>query len=435
MTTSSRARLIGLVAGAALAAFACGGTTGGGGGTGNKGTFKVGVDLPESGAAASSGLPTLHGVELAVKQANDNGGIEGFKVEVDNHDDAVSGSYNEAKGVQNVQAMLADTAVLGMVGPFNSAVAKAEIPVAAAQHFTMISPSNTNPCLTKDLDTCKDYHPQDLRKGNPNNYFRVVTTDDNQGPAMADYAYKDLGIKKIAVLSDSTVFGKGIADAFQQEFKKLGGDYQRKDYDPASTTDFRSFLNGFKDFGAAGLYVGGTDDKKACVARSQMKGIGFDVPYFGGDGIETSQCLDDSGDNNINVNSTSAGADATQTPSAKDAVAAFKKQFPGPNDFGGYSIQAYDAANALMQAVGRAAKNNGGNMPSREQVRAEMAKTKGFKGAIGTYDFDANGDTNLKIVSVYSSKQVPDPAQSTGVCSSKNKNVCYVFAKQVNFGG
>src|SRR5262245_45344212 len=102
MTISSRARLLGLVAGAALAAFACGGTTGGGG-TATKGTFKVGVDLPESGAAASSGLPTLHGVELAVKQANDNGGIEGFKVEVDNHDDAVSGSYNEAKGVQNVQ--------------------------------------------------------------------------------------------------------------------------------------------------------------------------------------------------------------------------------------------------------------------------------------------------------------------------------------------
>jgi len=310
-----------------------------------------------------------------------------------------------------------------MVGPFNSAVAKAEIPVASAQHFTMISPSNTNPCLTKDLPTC-DYHPADLRKGNANNYFRVVTTDDNQGPAMADYAYKDLGIKKIAVLSDSTVFGKGIADSFQVQFKKDGGDYQRKDYDPASATDFRSFLNGFKDFGATGLYVGGTDDKKACVPRSQMKAIGFDVPYFGGDGIET----------NLNVNSTSAGADATQTPTAKDAVAAFKKQFPGPNDFGGYSIQAYDAANALAQAVGRAIKNNNGNMPTRDQVRAEMAKTKGFKGAIGTYDFDANGDTNLKFVSVYTSKQVADPAQSTGVCSSKAKNVCYVFSKQFNFG-
>jgi branched-chain amino acid transport system substrate-binding protein len=428
---------VAVAAGAAFAVFACGGASGGGtSGTTTKGTFKIGVDLPESGAAASSGLPTLHGVELAVKQANDAGGVQGFKVAVDNHDDAVSGSYNEQKGVQNVQQMIGDSSVLGMVGPFNSAVAKAEIPVAAAAHFTIVSPSNTNPCLTKDIPSCAGaYHPQDLRNGNPNNYFRVVTTDDYQGPAMADYAYQVAGIKKIAVLSDSTVFGTGIASAFQVQFQKDGGTFLRKDYDPASVTDFRSFLTAFKDFGATGLYVGGTDDKKACVARSQMQAIGFDVPYFGGDGIETSQCIDDAGANNQNINSTSAGADATKTPSAKAAVDAFKKQFPGPNDFGGYSIQAYDAANVILQAVGRAIKNNNGNLPTREGVRSETAKTKGFKGAIGTYNFDANGDTDLKIVSIYTSKQVPDPAQTTTVCSTKDKNVCYVWTKQISFGG
>jgi len=209
----------------------------------------------------------------------------------------------------------------------------------------------------------------------------------------------------------------------------------RKDYDPASVTDFRSFLQAFKDFGATGLYVGGTDDKKACVPRSQMQAIGFDVPYFGGDGIETSQCIDDSAANNLNVNSTSAGADATQVPGAKAVVAAFHKQFPGANDFGGYSIQAYDAANAAIQAVGRAIKDAGGNMPTREQVRAEMAKTKGFHGAIGTYNFDANGDTDLRIVSVYTTKQVADPTTTTGVCGTKSKDVCYVWTKQVVFGG
>src|SRR5262245_22378482 len=203
MIRFNRTRFLTIAVGAAFAVFACGGTTSGGGGTANKGTFKIGVDLPESGAAASSGLPTLHGVELAVKQVNDAGGVEGYKVTVDNHDDAVSGSYNEQKGVQNVQQMIADSTVLAMVGPFNSAVAKAEIPIASAAHFTMISPSNTNPCLTKDIPSCATaYHPQDLRHGNPNNYFRVVTTDDFQGPAMADYAFKNLNIKKIAVLSD-----------------------------------------------------------------------------------------------------------------------------------------------------------------------------------------------------------------------------------------
>jgi branched-chain amino acid transport system substrate-binding protein len=425
------------MAGAAFALFACGGgPTSSGGGSATKGTFKIGVDLPESGAAASGGLPTLHGIELAVKQANDAGGVQGYSVAVDNHDDAVSGAYNEQKGVQNVQQMIADSSVMGMIGPYNSAVAKAEIPVASAAHFVMISPSNTNPCLTKDIPSCSTaYHPQDLRNGNPNSYFRVVTTDDYQGPAMADYAFKVLGIKKIAVLSDSTVFGTGIATAFQAQFQKDGGTFLRKDYDPDSVTDFRSFLQAFKDFGATGIYVGGTDDKKACIPRSQMQAIGFDVPYFGGDGIETPQCIDDAGANNLSVNATSAGADATQTPSAKSAVDAFHKQFPGAHDFGGYSIQAYDAANALVQAVGRAIKDANGSLPTREQVRAEMAKTKAYKGAIGTYNFDANGDTDLKIVSVYTTKQVSDPSTSTGVCGSKAPNICYTWTKQVDFGG
>lgn len=424
----------GLLAMAAIFAFACGGG-GGTGGTANKGTLKIGVDLPESGAAASSGLPTLHGVELAVKQANDAGGVQGFKIEVDNHDDAINGAYNEQKGVQNVQAMLGDTKIKGMIGPFNSAVARAEIPIAAPQHFTMISPSNTNPCLTHPAPGVCNYDPASLRNGNPNNYFRVVTTDDLQGPAMADYAFKTSGVKKIGVLSDSTVFGQGIATAFQNQFKKDGGDYMRKDFDPATAADFRSQLQAFKDFGATGLYVGGTDDKKSCVPRSQMKAVGFDVPYFGGDGIETTQCIDDAGaDGAIGINATTAGADATQVPNAKAAVDAFHKQFPGPNDYGSYSIQAYDAAKALMEAIGRAVNNANGNEPSREQVRSEMAKTKNFHGAIGTYNFDSNGDTDLKFISVYTTKQVANPADSAGVCGTKAPNTCFVFTKQFNFG-
>jgi ABC-type branched-subunit amino acid transport system substrate-binding protein len=121
---------------------------------------------------------------------------------------------------------------------------------------------------------------------------------------------------------------------------------------------------------------------------------------------------------------------------AQATIAAFKKAFPGPNDFGGYTMQAYDAANALMDAIGRAAKS-ANTMPSRDQVRAEMAKTTGFKGVIGTYDFDANGDTNLKIVSIYivnAGLSDTDVKNSTGVCGSKTaKNACFVWKTQFDF--
>src|SRR5439155_8644339 len=140
-----------------------------------------------------------------------------------------------------------------------------------------------------------------------------------------------------------------------------------------------------------------------------MKSIGWTVPFLGGDGIETPDCINEAAGNEAGIYATSAGADATQVPSAASAISAFRAAFPGANDFGGYTMQAYDASNALMAAIGRAINDAGGNTPTREQVRAEMAKTKGFVGVIGTYDFDQNGDTNLKIVSIYVVQSVTDP--------------------------
>jgi len=293
-----------------------------------------------------------------------------------------------------------------MIGPYNSAVAKAEIPIAAPKNFVMISPANTATCLTIDVPGCT-YHPADLRAGNPNNYWRVVTNDNFQGPAMADYIYKQLNITNVGILDDSTVFGVGISGSFETEFKKLGGTVAKhSEYKKEQTSDFKAILTGFRNAGAKAVYVGGTDDQNICIPRKQMKDIGWDVPFTGGD--------------------------ATQVPGAAQSIADFRKAFPGANDFGGYTMQAYDAANVLMAAIGRAVKDANG-MPTRKQVRDEMAKTTGFKGVIGTYDFDQAGDTSLKIVSIYVVQQVTDPAKSTGVCGKAAKNACFVWKTQFDF--
>src|SRR5438128_7878062 len=345
---------------ATFVAFACGG--GGGGGGASKGTIKIGSDLP---VCTIGGQATANGVQFAVNQKNAAGGVEGYTIAYQSFDDCRQGAYNADAGVDNVRKMLDDKAFLGMIGPYNSAVAKAEIPIAAPQHFTMISPANTNPCLTKDIAGCS-YHPQDLRAGNQNNYWRVVTTDDYQGPAMATYAYKTLGIKNVGILDDSTVFGVGIAGSFEAQFKSLGGTVAKhSEYKKEQTSDFKSILLGFKNAGALGVYVGGTDDQNICIPRKQMKDIGWDVPFGGGDGIETTDCIDQASGNEPNIYATSAGADATQVDGAKQAIADFRKAFTGPNDFGGYTMQAYDAANALMAAIGRAVKNANG-MPGGE---------------------------------------------------------------------
>ncbi len=302
----------------------------------------------------------------------------------------------------------------------------------------MVSPSNTNPCLTKEqlppLPACS-YHAADLRSGNANNYWRVVTTDDFQGPAMASYMYKTLNVHNVGILDDSTVFGVGIAGAFESQFKQLGGTVAKhSEYQKATTSDWKSILLNFKNAGAQGVYVGGTDDQNICIPRKQMKDLGWDVPFTGGDGIETTDCIDQASGNESGIYATSAGADATKVAGATATVAAFRKAFPGPNDFGGYTMQAYDAANALMAAIGRAINDANGGVPTREQVRAEMAKTKGFVGVIGTYDFDAGGDTSLKIVSIYEVQAVSDPANSTGVCGKNQPKDCFIWKDQVNYG-
>jgi branched-chain amino acid transport system substrate-binding protein len=138
-------RARGLVVLTTLAVFvaaACGGSSGP---AGSKGTLKIGSDLP---TCTVGGQATQNGVKFAVDQKNAAGGIEGFTITFQGFDDCRQAKYNAAAGVENVQKMLGDSKFMGMIGPYNSAVAKAQIPIAAPQHFTMISPANTVECLT-----------------------------------------------------------------------------------------------------------------------------------------------------------------------------------------------------------------------------------------------------------------------------------------------
>jgi branched-chain amino acid transport system substrate-binding protein len=304
-----------------LALAACG--PGGGGGT--KGTIKIGVDLPETGAETSNGIPTLNGVKFAVDQTKT---VEGFTLAVANKDDAVNGVHDPQKGASNLTELVADDAVLGMVGPFNSNVARAEIPISNRAHLAQISPANTNQCLTKDVYIptalgapkdidCKEAglpFPKDLRPTGVNNYFRVATTDDLQGPGSADHAFDTLKVTKLGVASDNEVYGKGIADTFSAEFKKKGGTVVvRQDFDTKNTNDFRSFLQQAKGAGAQGIYFGGTDSNKACIVRNQMKGIFTpETPFMGGDGIVTGQCIKDAADQALHMFGAVAAPNAEQ---------------------------------------------------------------------------------------------------------------------------
>src|SRR3954447_20940383 len=177
---------------------ACGaGTSGGAGTTPTSGstTIKIATDLPVSGKDASSGKPAENGAHLAVDQANAKHVIPGYTLVFDPKDDVgPSGIHDPAVGAQNVTALAGDALVAGIVGPFNSNVARAEMPVTNQAPLAQISPANTNQWLTKNTPesgcTGSSNLIPTLRPTGKVNYFRIATTDDHQGPGGADYLYK-----------------------------------------------------------------------------------------------------------------------------------------------------------------------------------------------------------------------------------------------------
>lgn len=383
-----------------IIAAAC--TQGGGQAGGDKGEIIIASDFPVSGADRASGRGPEAGVAFAVQQT---GTIKGFKLTHKPYDDAVNGVHDPQKGAQNVTDMCGNTKILGMAGPFNSNVARATIPVANKCNLPMISPSNTNECLTQTFDYC-DPKPAALRDASqPNNYFRIAAPDTVQGPAMADFAYDTLKITKIAVWSDNETFGKGVANNFEKRFKEKGGQVVvRQDFDWKTTNDFKPFLQRAKDGGAQGIYAGATSATKGCIPRAQSSGI-LDVPYMGPDGIGDTQCIKDAGSMaNDKMYFTNAAAEAAQDPANKELIDNFKKAFTQKDDLGAYTFPGYDCAKILIDAIGRAIDAKGGNMPTRKDVIDAVQKTSKLKLSTGTYTFDKNGDPTNATMAFYQYK-------------------------------
>ena len=395
-----------------------------GGDSGPKAGIKIGVDMPLSGTEGRAGTPTLNGVRFFVRQ---HPTLDGFNVAVSALDDSVKGIHDPKVGAKNIAAFVSDPLVMGVIGPFDSNVARAAIPPANQAHLAMISPSANDQCLTKpafvpaglspthQAVSCSEVSlplPADLRPTRVNNFFRLATTNDLQGAAAADYGYKNLHLLRVAVLSDHEAYGQALASGFRTRFNKLGGLvvlYQ--DFVPAATVDLTAFFNKAKKDGAQGVYFGGVTANQGCSLRIQVAAVfGATAPYLGGDGIaEDPACVRDAGPSAKGIYGTVPSIDPEQVPDARAAIAAFKAAYPHPIDYGPYTMLAYDATAVLYDAIDKAIKGAGGKLPARADVVTNLAATKAFAGVTGTFRFDAAGDTTHRIVSIFES-QGADPA-------------------------
>jgi branched-chain amino acid transport system substrate-binding protein len=274
-----------------------------------------------------------------------------------------------------------------MIGPFNSNVAKSEIPLTNDAGLVQISPSNTNDGLTVGDGAAA------LRSSHPdvNAYFRVCTNDSNQGGALAQYARK-LDYKKMFIIDDNETYGKGLADSFEAHFTKLGGTVLGHEHITANQQDFKALLTKVKSLAPDAVFFGGNTSTGGGLLRRQMADVGMNaVGYMGGDGISDPEFLSTAGTMANGTYFSVAAPDATKLASAKTFVAAYRARFK--QDVGGYSASAYAATNVLIAAIAKAVAADGGKLPTRAEVLANVAATKDFPTPIGPVGFDKNGDS------------------------------------------
>jgi branched-chain amino acid transport system substrate-binding protein len=359
-------------------------------------TIKIGINLPFTGADAHDAELIKDGALLAIDEANDKGGVAGYKLDVLLLDDgtATAGQYDPAQAATNARKMVSDKMVVAAVGPQMSGSGKAMSPILSQGDLATITPSSTNPDIT-DPKFAGQYRP----KGKAI-YFRTVTTDAFQGPNMANYYAETLKVKSVYVLDDSGAYGVGIANAFEAQAKARGINVLGHDQLNPREADYTTTITKIKSLNPNALYYGGVAQAGVKVVK-QSYDIMPKIVRAGGDGLYGAEILKGAGFPAAEgLYATIAAPNLLENPDAKPFVDAFVKKYNQQPE--NYSITAYDAALVIIDAIKRVAE--GGKEVNRANVRdaIQASKTKTLQGVVS---FDDNGDITNREVSVFQIKK------------------------------
>jgi branched-chain amino acid transport system substrate-binding protein len=397
---------------------ACGtGTT-----TSNQATkiIKIGSDFPVSGNDQTDGLPAQDGVQYAVDEANSQNVLPGYQFVLDHTDDVGANGYHDPTVAQrNYNALIGDAEVAGIVGPLNSNIALAVMPTTNQAPIAMISPSNSNDCLTQDTPSweCTGSNEQvhKLRPTGNVTYFRTATLDQYQGAALAEYAYKTKGYRKAFVIDDTETYGSGLAKNFIHTFRDvLGGTITNGNGNSVkSTNDYSDLLTTAASQSPDLIFFGGNDSTGGDTIREQMKSIvGLQkTAFMVGDGSKTrgfATAVIPLGGGS--VYGSVPGIDPSQISKAKTFLAGYVKKY-GEKNYGAYSGGGYDDAWILINAIKTAIQNDNAAPPASSndsthakafrQAVINAIKQTSYDGVTGHQSFDANGDTENRTISIY----------------------------------
>ena len=355
-----------MVASVALAAMlsGCGGDKKPAGGD----TIKVGGNLEMTGGSASFGISSKNAIELAFKNINDKGGINGKKLEL-----VVADNKSEAAEATNaMQKLVSQDKVVAVIGPNLSSATIAAGAINNGSKVLDIAPMATNPNVTVDPATgkTKEYN------------FHACFIDPFQGTVMANFAKNDLQATKAAILIDnSSDYAKGLAAFFKENFIKNGGTVVAEESYLQKDTDFKATLTKIKAAAPDILYVPGYYQEVGMIVK-QGREMGIEIHMAGGDGWDSAKLPEIAGKAALN-NTYFSSLYSPDDDSAlnKAFVSEYEKAYKVKPDV--FAALAYDSALLVAEAI----KNAGDTDPVK--IAQSMAKINGFQGVSGTVTFDA----------------------------------------------
>lgn|GEM_PF-106858 len=236
----------------------------------------LGLVASQNGELKPWGEDSVRGAKLAVEEFNAAGGVDGKKISLYIED---SNSKPET-GKSAAEKLVSDDKVIGLIGEVASGITAQMGTVAKEKNVPLVAVGATR---------------TDLTKGQPN-IFRVCYTDAFQGPVMAKFAYEQLKLRNVALITDKKQpYSTGLSDSFRAYFTKLGGTIVDEQFYESGQTTFTGQLTNLKAKNPDGLFMSGYFNETGPLAR-QAKDAGLNVKMLGGDGWDSSEILKSGGD-------------------------------------------------------------------------------------------------------------------------------------------
>ena len=409
-----RTTAIAALAAVALAAAGCSssssssGSSGGSSAGSSGGTVDIYSSLPMQGASSAQTIPLVNGIKLALAQANDKAGQWTVNYQVLDDSTAAAGKWDPGQTAANARKVASDPKAVFYIGEFNSGASEVSIPLLNEAGVPQVSPANTYVGLTTSLPGSAPGEPQKYYPTGKRTYLRIVPIDSIQ--AAADLiAMKNAGCTKVAVANDKEAYGAGLATLLGLEKGFYGITITSNTGIDPTSPNFRSYASSISGQGADCFFFAGIVSNGAVQLTKDVHSALPNAKIFGGDGVCTDSYTNASKGGvpaSIDplIECTVATQDLAAYPGGKDFLAAYSAKY-GTSSPDPYAIYGY----AVMQLALNTIKNLGAQGNSKSAILAALFADKSVQSVLGTYGFDANGDTTLKSYGVYKVSSSGEP--------------------------